>query len=124
MERAISGYEILEVLGSNSISSTYTASDTNNENKLVVIKVFRTNLSSFPQISLEMNRRSELISSTNHSGLVNVIAQGEENGKLWIVTEYCEYKTLETILDNTNSLSQIIAILKNLSDTIGFFNDM
>ena len=124
MEREISGYEILEVLGSNSISSTYTASDTNNENKLVVIKVFRTNLSGFPQISLEMNRRSELISSTNHSGLVNVIAQGEENGKLWIVTEYCEYQTLEMILDSMNGLSQIIAILKNLSDTISFFNDM
>ena len=124
MEREIAGYEILEVLGSNSISSTYKANDIKNGNQVVVMKVFRPNLSSFPQINLEMNQRSELISSTSHPGLVNVITQGEENGRLWIVTEYCEYKTLETILDNTNSLSQIIAILKNLSDTIGFFNDM
>ena len=129
MEREIAGYEILEVLGSSSISYTYKAranlvNNINNENKTVVIKVFRPHLSSFPQTSLETNRRSELISSTNHSGLVNVIAQGEENGRLWIVTEYCEHQTLEKILDSMNGLSQIITILKNMSDTISFFNNM
>tara|TARA_Y100000590_G_scaffold418260_1_gene518819 strand:- start:55248 stop:57572 length:2325 start_codon:yes stop_codon:yes gene_type:complete len=124
LERKILGYEILEVLGSNSISSTYKASSTYNKNEVVVIKMFRPNLSSFPQISLEMNRRSELISTTNHPGLVDVIYHGEENGKFCVVTEYCEYQSLETILDNMNSLSQIITILKNLSDTICFFNDM
>ena len=122
LNQTIAEYKILEPLGSNSISSTYKASDHND--KTVVIKVFRSNLSKYTETFLAIDQRIALLSNAKHPGLINVISTGMDNGRWWVVTEYCEYQTLEMLLKNPQNLNQITIILKNLVDTISYFNTM
>ena len=83
----IGPYEILAPLGSGGMGEVYKACDTR-LNRDVAAKILPAAVANDPERRARFEKEAKAASALNHPGIVTVYDVGEENGILYIVTEF------------------------------------
>src|SRR5436305_12970235 len=98
-------YEIVGKLGKGAMGVVYKATDPN-IGRTVALKTMRLDVHGLD--ADEMLRRfkneARLAGVLNHGNIVTIYDAGEENGLLYIATEYIEGGTLHSVLNQGNTL--------------------
>jgi len=97
----IGGYEILGELGRGAMGVVYRAHDKGID-RAVAIKVMRVDAGASTRENVELRQRlireASLAGKISHPGIVTVYQLGEEGENIFIVMEYVEGSSLETLL--------------------------
>jgi len=99
----IGGYEILGELGRGAMGVVYRAHDKGID-RAVAIKVMRVDAGASTRENVELRQRlireASLAGKISHPGIVTVYQLGEEGENIFIVMEYVEGSSLDTLLVN------------------------
>lgn len=108
-EHRISGYGIVDLIGSGGMSRVYRAVDEKN-GRLVALKVQQ--IYSVPgSYELELfKREAEILKSLDHPNIVKFYEAGERNGQRFIAMDYIDGIDLSTLLKNFRQVSVSVAI--------------
>ncbi len=89
----IQGYEILGIIGKGGMGSVYKAKQLS-LNRLVAIKVLKSEYASQKDFILRFNREAEVLAKLSHPNIVPIIDKGSQNGIFYFVMEYIDGETL------------------------------
>ncbi len=95
----ITGYEIIGIIGKGGMGSVYKARQLS-LNRLVAIKVLKSEYASQKDFILRFNREAEVLAKLSHPNIVPIIDKGVQNGLFYFVMEYIDGETLRQKLKN------------------------
>lgn len=95
----IPGYEIIGVIGKGGMGSVYKAKQLS-LNRLVAIKVLKSEYASQKDFILRFNREAEVLAKLSHPNIVPIIDKGVQNGLFYFVMEFIDGETLRQKLKN------------------------
>ena len=110
-------YFLHNKIGSGRLSEVYLASDKDNKNKKVAIKILKNeNISNRLDDVIRFQRESEIISSLTHPNIICLYDVDEKDGIYYIIMEYFKGKSLSYYIENNliANLDLIIEIIINL----------
>ena len=90
-------YEILEKLGSGGMGEVYKARDSRLE-RLVAVKVLPANKVADAMRKQRFIQEARAASALNHPNIVTIYDIPEEEGVIFLVMEYVQGKSLETVI--------------------------
>ncbi|MSQ11797.1 MAG: hypothetical protein EXR48_03785 [Dehalococcoidia bacterium] len=116
--RRLGRYELLELLGSTGLASTFLANDTTAGSQ-VVVKVlsgyFREEPASVQPFLAEVER----VKTLRHPGIVPLLESGRDGEHWWLAYEYVPYSTLaETVEPLT--VAQALILLNDVAQALDF----
>lgn len=122
----IAGFELMELLGEGGHGRVYKAL-CKPLNRVVAVKIMADDYSPGPNKNLErIQNEAKILARLNHPNIVQVFQVGFTNsGKAFFVSEFLNGKTLDKVLEETESLSdaQIKAIVLQVSDALAFLHE-
>jgi len=87
-------YKILKKLGEGGMGAVYLAEDTHQDRK-VALKVLPRKHASNAEFVKRFQREADAMGRLNHVNIVRAFAVGEDQGRHFIVMDYCEGETLD-----------------------------
>jgi eukaryotic-like serine/threonine-protein kinase len=96
-------YRLEQKLGSGGMSTVYLARDETLE-RWVAAKVLHREISDQPDQIERFRREARAVAQVSHPNVVAVIDAGEDNGRPYIVFEYCDGETLKERIDRLGKL--------------------
>jgi serine/threonine protein kinase len=96
-------FKILDRIGKGRMAGVYKAVDP--QGHLVAIKVLPPSKALEPQLLARFQREARLASQLNHACIVRTLQWGELRGLHYLVMEYAEGDTLETLLEERGRLA-------------------
>ncbi len=105
---AIEGYDSLEQIGVGGMAAVYKARKVSID-KTVAIKVLFPYLATDESFIDRFKREAKAAASIQHENVVNVIDFGESEGSFYIVMEYYDGRTLETLMKERPGIPTDIA---------------
>jgi len=87
-ESRLGKYKIVKLIGKGATSNVYLVSK---DNQIFAAKVFTHN---DPQILERFKKEIEILKQIKHNNIIQIIDNGENNGKPYIIIEYVEGETL------------------------------
>lgn len=118
--KRISNFLITQELGTGGMGTVYKAKDTN-LNRNVALKMLHNHITSSSNSYRRFKNEAQISAQITHPNVATLYDFIDVNGTSYIIMEYVDGKTLESILDN-NTLSEkdcinyTIQILKGLSE--------
>lgn len=97
-------YEILSKIGSGGTSIVYKARRLS-DGFIVAIKVVRDELEDIDEHERHFRHEAEALAKMSHRNVRRILAVGQWNGSLYMVTEYIDGKTLKDIIAQNGPLS-------------------
>jgi serine/threonine protein kinase len=97
MIETIGQYKILEPAGSGSLGDVYRARDTR-VGRTVAITVVTDQIAANPARREQFLRDARVAAAVSHPNIVTLYDVGEENGLLYLVSEFVQGQTLKTIV--------------------------
>lgn len=117
--RSISHYTILEKLGEGGMGVVYKATDTR-LGRTVALKFVLSDLGGEDAIHARLTQEARACAALNHPNITTIYDFCEENGRSFIVMEFVEGKTLDSILkDRSFDVSEVIEIGQQVLDALG-----
>jgi serine/threonine-protein kinase len=106
-------YQLIEVIARGGMATVYLAQD-NKLARQVAVKVIHPHLSDDPVFRDKFFREARMLAKVNHSNLVNIYDQGDDQGNAFIVLELVKGMTLREALNDFGKLEseQIIQVSK------------
>ena len=98
----IDHYEVIRQLGHGGMSRVYLASDTYNQQK-VVLKFPNDELIGDISVYERYKREAEIGNRVNHPHVQHLINPGEEHSDEYLVMEYIHGRSLREVLEETNT---------------------
>jgi eukaryotic-like serine/threonine-protein kinase len=121
----ISGrYELEELVGAGGMSSVYRAHDRLLERD-VALKVLHEQFTADGDYVERFRREARSVAQLSHPNIVTVIDRGEEDGKQFIVFEYCEGENLKARIEREGPLPvrEAVAIALQIARALGFAHE-
>ena len=100
----ISGYEIIDEIGSGGFARIYKARDVRSE-RIVAVKLLRRRLGLRPEAVARFLREARALARLNHPSIVRIYHVIEEDELLGLSMEYIDGHTLREVLDEETCLS-------------------
>ncbi len=117
--RTLGHYKILEKLGSGGMGAVYKAEDTR-LSRLVSLKFLPEDISANRESTDRLYREARAASALNHPNICTIHEIEECDGKLFIVMEYLEGKTLNYLIRESHlDTEQILDIGIQIVDALG-----
>jgi len=111
----IPGYEILAPIGDGATSIVYKARQTS-LNRLVAIKILRTERLSEPAILAQFKLEANSTATLKHPNILQIYEAGEAEGVPFFVMEYVSGYSVESWIDRKGRLPEIDVL--TLADTV------
>ncbi|THB62568.1 MAG: hypothetical protein D6B26_07585, partial [Spirochaetaceae bacterium] len=93
----IGPYEIVDTLGEGGMGIVYKAVDRESE-RIVAIKTLKDSVDPASETFLRFKKEAQLLEELNHPGILKFIEFKEQNGRLYIVTEYLRGSNLKQVI--------------------------
>ncbi|WEV45540.1 Stk1 family PASTA domain-containing Ser/Thr kinase [Streptococcaceae bacterium ESL0687] len=103
-------YLVMKEIGRGGMANVYLAEDTFLDNRLVAIKVLRSNLENDSIAIARFQREAYAMSELNHPNIVGISDVGDVDGQQYIVMEYVDGVTLKQYIKEHAPLSNDEAI--------------
>ncbi|MBX3189312.1 MAG: serine/threonine protein kinase [Labilithrix sp.] len=119
--RDIGGYRLVAGLGEGGMARVYLAlsKKTAGFNKLLVLKVIRSSVSSDPELRRMFFDEARVAALLNHPNVVQTYEAGEDEGRLFLAMEYLEGRSLSAILaSNTAKDTAVDVQLRIIADML------
>jgi len=117
-------YQLLELIARGGMATVYEAKDLKLD-RLVAVKVIHPHLAEDPAFRDKFFREARMLAKVNHSNLVNIYDQGDDNGRAFIVLELVKGITLRQALNDFGKLSteQITQVSKAVLSALAQAHD-
>ena len=123
-QKYIGLYRIIERIGSGGMGNVYKAHSIRDKTDVVAIKVLKEELFKSEDNIKRFKREGSIIDRLNHVNIVNIYERGEYEGKLYIVMEYIEGKTLETKIleERSPDIHTCLQIMIRISEALALIH--
>jgi serine/threonine protein kinase len=121
----ISGrYELEELVGTGGMSSVYRAYDKLLE-RHVALKVLHERYTTDGDYVERFRREARSVAQLSHPNIVTVIDRGEQDGRQFIVFEYCDGENLKVLLEREGPLPEreAVEIVLQVARALGFAHE-
>jgi serine/threonine-protein kinase len=117
-------YELEELVGTGGMSSVYRAYDKLLE-RHVALKVLHEQFTRDGDYVERFRREARSVAQLSHPNIVTVIDRGEQDGKQFIVFEYCAGENLKTLLEREGPLPEreAVEIVLQVARALGFAHE-
>src|SRR5438067_206766 len=111
----IGKYDVIDVLGEGGMGIVYRAVD-NRIGRLVAIKMMTGGYADNPDLLKRFYREAQSTGSLQHPNIVTVYDLGDQDGNPYLVMEYLEGESLDSIINSHRNLS--------ILEKIGYMSDV
>ena len=114
-------YELEELVGTGGMSSVYKAHDRLLERN-VALKVLHEHHTADGDYVERFRREARAVAQLSHPNIVTVIDRGEQDGRQFIVFEYCDGENLKSLIEREAPLPerQAIELVQQIARALGF----
>lgn len=98
-------YKIIEKLGSGGTSNVFKAERVS-DGFIVAVKIVRDDVEDIDEQEKAFRHEVEALSKMSHRNVRRILATGQWNGQLYMVTEYIDGRTLKEIIEQEGPLTQ------------------
>ncbi len=109
VRRKFGHYELMSVVGSGGQGVVYRAVD-NNLNRLVALKLLRTEYSEDPDFVRQFEHEARLTASINHPNVVRVYSFGADEGHVYLAMELVDNGTMDDLLEKLGRIPEARAL--------------
>jgi eukaryotic-like serine/threonine-protein kinase len=109
VRRKFGHYELMSVVGSGGQGVVYRAVD-NNLNRLVALKLLRTEYSEDPEFVRQFEHEARLTASINHPNVVRVYSFGADEGHVYLAMELVDNGTMDDLLEKLGRIPEARAL--------------
>lgn len=119
-QKYIGQYRILECIGSGGMGVVFRAHPLRDKDASVAVKILKDELMQSESYKKRFKREGMIIDRLDHPNILKVHERGDENGRLFIVMEYIQGKTLESIIAQKGKLppAATLHIIIQISDAL------
>ncbi len=119
--KIISNYKITDFIEEGGMGTVYKGTHIHID-RAVAIKILHQNLTSNPEFRLRFLNEAKILAKLNHPNIVNIYDFIEEGGLFYIVTEFCEGKVLDKLVESGElySTENCITIFRQILTGIEF----
>ena len=96
-------YQAIEELGRGAMGTVYKAKDTVLE-RMVALKMVSEEVRKYPVALTMFQQEAKALAALNHPNVVMVFDQGKDGDQYYMVMEFVEGRTLESILESKQKL--------------------
>jgi hypothetical protein len=109
VRRKFGHYELMSVVGSGGQGVVYRAVD-NNLNRLVALKLLRTEYSEDPDFVRQFEHEAKLTASINHPHVVRVYSFGADEGHVYLAMELVDNGTMDDLMEKLGRIPEARAL--------------
>ena len=109
VRRKFGHYELMSVVGSGGQGVVYRAAD-NNLNRLVALKLLRTEYSEDPDFVRQFEHEAKLTASINHPNVVRVFSFGADEGMVYLAMELVDGGTMDDLMEKLGRVPEARAL--------------
>jgi tRNA A-37 threonylcarbamoyl transferase component Bud32 len=117
-------YRIIDRIGSGGMGTVYRAHAVSDKSHLVAVKVLREELVEDESSRRRFKHEGTIIDKLEHPHIVKIYERGEHKGKLYIVMEYLQGKTLAQKIKEENKIDfkEWFDIMMQVTDALTFIH--
>lgn len=118
-------YRLIDRIGSGGMGTVFLAHPVNDKKQRVAVKVLRDELIEDQSSRKRFKHEGMVIDKLEHPNIVKTIERGESEGKLYIVMEYLDAKTLAHEIKNNSPLALKfgLEIMLQLAGALSFIHE-
>lgn len=109
VRRKFGHYELMSTVGSGGQGVVYRAVD-NNLNRLVALKLLRTEYSTDPEFVKQFEHEAQLTASINHPNVVRVYSFGADEGHVYLAMELVDNGTMDDLMEKLGRIPEARAL--------------
>jgi tetratricopeptide (TPR) repeat protein len=123
-EKYLGQYRLIKSVGTGGMSTVYKAHSMRDKNEIVAIKVLKDELSRRESTRKRFKLEGTIIDKLDHPNIIKIFERGQYQGKLFIVMEYLNGRTLAEKIETNGRIifPEALPLMKQIADALAFIH--